>query len=158
MISITNFKRFILDRSYALNFFIRIMLSSQRRNTRLSRIIARLISNHIQRSFGVHISVDVGAIGQNVKFPHPVGIVIGDGAIIEDGVTILQNVTIGRRNSRDARNPHIKKNASLQAGAVVVGPITIGEGAIVGANSVVLNDVDNDSVVAGVPARPIVRR
>lgn len=158
MTIIKEFKKFVMDRSYALNFFIRMMILSQKRNTRLYRLIARLISNHIQKSYGVHISVDVGAIGQRVRFPHPVGIVIGDGAIIEDDVTILQNVTIGRRNGRDPRNPHIKKKASLQAGAVIVGPITIGEGAIVGANSVVLNDVDDGLVVVGAPARPIVRR
>lgn len=155
---LSRFRGFLMNRSEALDYYIRKMLALQRRNTRASRLAARLISNHLQRSFGVHVSVLVGEYGTGVRMPHPVGIVIGDGAIIEDGVTILQNVTIGRRNDADPSNPRIRRNAKLQAGAVIVGPITIGESAIVGANSVVLHDVRDFAIVVGAPAKEIGER
>lgn len=83
---------------------------------------------------------------------HPVGIVIASSAEIGENVQINQNVTIGA--GRDG-SPTIKDDAVIYSGAVVIGDITVGERAVIGANSVVLQDVESETVVAGVPATEI---
>ncbi|MDR1026925.1 MAG: hypothetical protein LBL46_00730 [Rickettsiales bacterium] len=98
-----------------------------------------------------------------VVFPHPVGIVIGSRVEIGAGTWIWQNVTIGAKkhqlglspDEEAKRYPTIGKNVMLYAGAVIVGPIHIGDGAAVGANSVVLGDVPAGATVAGNPAKII---
>lgn len=84
--------------------------------------------------------------------PHPVGIIIPNSAEIGDNVSIHQNVTIG---IKDGGAPTICKNAEIYSGAVVLGDVRVGEGAVVGANAVVLDDVPDGSTVAGVPAKKI---
>ena len=136
-------------------WWIRLMLHMQSKDTRLSRFISRRIARHLMREWGIHISVLVKSVGHGVKFPHPVGIVIGDGTIIEDDVVILQNVTIGRRMTGDTGCPIIRRGAKIMAGAVIAGNITVGENATIGANAVVLADVPDNAVAAGVPAKII---
>jgi serine O-acetyltransferase len=83
--------------------------------------------------------------------PHPVGVVISSDSSIGENVSILQNVTIGGNGNRIA--PRIGDNVTIHSGAVVVGDIDIGDGAVIGANSVVLSDVPPDTTVVGTPAR-----
>lgn len=86
---------------------------------------------------------------------HTVGIVIGP-CVIGDNVTIYQNVTIGKRGIGYGEvSPVIGDGVTIYAGAVVTGPIRIGNNAIIGANSVVLKDVPDGVVVAGVPAKVV---
>lgn len=94
-------------------------------------------------------------IGGGIYFPHPFGIVIGGGCTIGKNVSINQNVTIGRRNHDDLRNPVIGNGVSIFTGAVIIGPITIGDNAIIGANAVVTKDVPASSTAIGIPARTI---
>jgi len=82
------------------------------------------------------------------------GVVIHKDAVIGNDCTVAQNVTIGR-NPGDSRVPVLGDRVYVGAGAVIVGEITIGRGAVIGANSVVLTDVPAGAVVAGVPARVI---
>ncbi|PZE20477.1 serine acetyltransferase [Paenibacillus xerothermodurans] len=91
-------------------------------------------------------------IGPGLVIPHTLGIVIGGGAVIGRDVTIYQNVTIGTKNGKDYRYPSIGDNTVLFSGCVVVGPIKIGNNAVVGANAVVVSDVPNDSIALGIPA------
>lgn len=141
--------------SFAVIGWLRWMMAAQRRDTRLGRLLARLIAAHVIRVYGVHASVLTGKIGRGVVFPHPVGIIIGDRSVIEDDVMILQNVTLGRRSMEQPGCPTIGRGAKLMAGAVVLGPITVGEGAIVGANAVVVKDVPPGATVVGIPARQL---
>ncbi|WP_154856957.1 serine O-acetyltransferase [Cyclobacterium xiamenense] len=94
-------------------------------------------------------------IGKNLHMPHPIGIVIGDGVVIHDDVTIFQNVTLGShgKNSKDLKYPTIGKSVKIYAGAVIIGGVSIGEGAVIGANSVVNSNVPPFSVIVGVPGR-----
>jgi len=87
-----------------------------------------------------------------VYFPHPTGIVIGEGVVIEGKATIYQNVTVGQRNSYDKRYPVICTGAVIYTGAVVLGEITIAKNAIIGANSVVNKSVCAGRIVGGIPA------
>lgn len=94
----------------------------------------------------------------NVKFAHPVGIVINKYAQIGMNCTIYQNVTIGTGKKNPITNldvPIIGDNVTIFANAVIVGGITIGDNVTIGAGSVVLKDVPSNCTVAGNPARII---
>ena len=92
---------------------------------------------------------------------HGNGIVIGETAEIGEGVTLYQGVTLGGTmpsiNSQSQRNkkrhPSIGNNVIIGSGAQVLGPINIGDNARIGANSVVLKNVNKNTTVAGIPAR-----
>nr|WP_286198736.1 hypothetical protein [Mesorhizobium sp. BR1-1-16] len=103
----------------------------------------------------------MAVIAPSVSFPHPTGIVIGDGVIIGERAKIYQNVTLGgaRVGDQKANNyPTIGQDTVLFAGVVVVGKVTVGANCIVGANAVVLSDVPDGAVAVGSPARIVRRR
>jgi serine O-acetyltransferase len=93
-------------------------------------------------------------MGHGIMFDHATGIVIGETCVIENNVSILQQVTLGGTgNDQGDRHPKIRSGVLISAGAKVLGNIEIGEGAKIGAGSVVLNNVDAHTTVVGVPAR-----
>ena len=104
-------------------------------------------------------SVDIHpacVMGHGIMFDHATGIVIGETSVIEDNVSILQQVTLGGTgNEQGDRHPKIRSGVLISAGAKVLGNIEIGEGAKIGAGSVVLSDVAAHTTVVGVPARTI---
>jgi serine O-acetyltransferase len=117
--------------------------------------IRSLIKRYIVSCYACHISPQA-SIHSSVVFPHPTGIVVGQGVIIEDGCTIFQNVTLGANKLGAGESngyPHIERCVTIYAGAVVIGAIKIGEGAIIAANAVVVCDVPPGSIYGGVPAR-----
>jgi serine O-acetyltransferase len=94
-------------------------------------------------------------LGKNVLFSYEgLGTVIHKNSVIEDDVIIGVGVTIGGR-SGIAQVPLIKRGAMIGAGAKILGPVTVGEYASVGANSVVLSDVPPYAVVVGMPAKVV---
>lgn len=97
-------------------------------------------------------------IGKGTVFGYGgIGVVIHKDAVIGDYVTIGTNVTIGGR-SGFAKVPVIGNNVYLSTGCVVIGPVCIGDQAIVGANAVVIDNVLSGEVVGGVPAKPLRKR
>ena len=95
-------------------------------------------------------------MGNGIMFDHATGIVIGETTVIEDNVSILQQVTLGGTgNEQGNRHPKIRSGVLISAGARVLGNIEIGEGAKVGAGSVVLYNVPPHTTVVGVPARNV---
>lgn len=89
-------------------------------------------------------------------FPHPVGIVISKDAKIGTECRIYQNVTIGKKNGlNNEKAPVIGNKVKIYPNSVIIGDITIGDNAIIGAGSVVIHDVPKNSVVAGNPAKII---
>ncbi|MCK9453813.1 MAG: serine O-acetyltransferase [Sulfurimonas sp.] len=104
-----------------------------------------------------NIDIHPGAvIGRRVFIDHGFGVVIGQTSIIEDDVLIYQGVTLGGVSlTQGKRHPTIKKGAVLGAGAKVLGNITIGEYAKIGANSVVVKPVPNNATAIGIPAHVI---
>jgi serine O-acetyltransferase len=119
--------------------------------------LARLV-NHLAR-FLTAIDIHPGArIGRNFFIDHGFT-VIGETAEIGDDVTIYQNVTLGGTNPSTGaggkRHPTLGDNVVIGSGAQVLGPITLGEGAKVGANAVVTKDVAPGATVVGIPAKPV---
>lgn len=114
----------------------------------------RLVS-HLSR-FLTGIEIHPGAqIGRRLFIDHGMGVVIGETAEIADDVLIYHGVTLGGLSgSPGKRHPTIEKGVSIGAGAQVLGPITIGRGARIGANAVVTRDVPPECTVVGIPARP----
>jgi serine O-acetyltransferase len=105
------------------------------------------------------IEIHPGAqIGQEMVIDHGMGVVIGETAIVGDQVVIYQGVTLGGVSLvARKRHPTVGNRVVIGSGAKVLGNITIGEGARIGANAVVLENVPPNSTVIGVAAR-IVRR
>jgi serine O-acetyltransferase len=119
--------------------------------------IARLL-NHLSR-FLTGIDIHPGAtIGKRFFLDHGFS-VIGESAVIGDDVTIYQHVTLGGTNPTAGeggkRHPTIRSGVVIGSGAQVLGPIEIGEGAKIGANSVVTKDVAPAQTVVGIPAKPV---
>lgn len=119
--------------------------------------LARFV-NHWSR-FMTGIDIHPGAtIGRNFFIDHGFT-VIGETAQIGDNVTIYQNVTLGGTNPSTGiggkRHPTLEDNVVIGSGAQVLGPITVGPGGRVGANSVVTKDVLPNTTVVGSPARPV---
>ncbi|TFB14750.1 serine O-acetyltransferase [Filobacillus milosensis] len=119
--------------------------------------IARVISQ-VSRFF-TGIEIHPGAkIGRRFFIDHGMGVVIGETCEIGDNVTIYQGVTLGGTGKEGGkRHPTLKDNVLVAAGAKVLGSITIGEWAKVGAGSVVLKDVPDNSTVVGIPGQVVVQ-
>lgn len=104
-----------------------------------------------------NIDIHPGAkIGKRVFIDHGTGVVIGQTAIVEDDVLIYQGVTLGGVSlTNGKRHPTVKKGAVLGAGAKILGNITIGKYAKIGANSVVVKEVPDNATAIGIPAHVI---
>lgn len=133
-----------LSRHRVANFFYRAHL----------KLLARIISQVAKFFTGIEIH-PAAKIASGVFIDHGSGVVIGETAVIEKNVVIYQGVTLGGtgKDNGKRRHPTIKEGAVISCGAKVLGGITVGEYAKVGAGSVVLKDVPPRATVVGVPAR-----
>ncbi len=123
--------------------------------SRCSRTSARWISQIGRWLTGIEIH-PAAKVGKRLLIDHGMGVVIGETAEIGDNVTLYQQVTLGGV-SLDARKRHptIEDDVVIGAGAAVLGPFTICKGARVGANAVVLKEVEPGTTVVGIPAKPV---
>ena len=125
-------------------------------------LIARIISQFSRFLTGIEIHPKA-KIGKNLFIDHGMGVVIGETSEIGDNVTIYHGVTLGgispsidsdkQRNVK--RHPTLKNNVVVGSGAQILGPITVGENAKVGANAVVTKDVPDNAVMVGIPAKNV---
>lgn len=115
--------------------------------------LARFISQ--TGRFCTGIEIHPGArIGNHLFIDHGMGIVIGETAEIGDNCTIYHGVTLGGTGKdKGKRHPTIGNNVLIGAGAKVLGPFSIGDNSMVGANSVVLKEIPPNTTVAGIPGR-----
>jgi len=116
---------------------------------------ARLVS-HISR-FLTGIEIHPGAkIGRRFFIDHGAGVVIGETSEIGDDVLLYQGVVLGgTTHEKKKRHPTLQNNVIVGAGAVVLGAIIVGEGAKIGAGSVVVSDVPQNTTVVGVPGKAV---
>ncbi|MGO2233365.1 serine O-acetyltransferase [Marinomonas sp. UCMA 3892] len=116
---------------------------------------------YLQGQMSMVFSVDIhpaATIGCGVMLDHATGLVVGETCVIEDNVSILQSVTLGGTGKEHGdRHPKIRSGVLIGAGAKILGNIEIGEGAKIGAGSVVLEPVEHHTTVAGVPAKVVGR-
>lgn len=119
--------------------------------------LARLISQMAR--FFTGIEIHPGAtIGKGLFIDHGMGVVIGETSIIGDNVLLYHGVTLGGTGKGvGKRHPTLEDNVVVGAGSKVLGPITIGSGAKIGANSVVVKDVPKGATAVGRAAKNIVR-
>jgi serine O-acetyltransferase len=116
------------------------------------------VSSHVTRFLtGVEIH-PAARIGDGVFIDHGMGVVIGETSEVGDGCTIYHGATLGGTSLEPGkRHPTLGRNVVVGAGAKVLGPVTVGDNARVGANSVVLHDIPPGTVVVGVPGQVISR-
>lgn len=121
-------------------------------------LLARWISQ--LGRFLTGIEIHPGArIGERFFIDHGMGVVIGETAEIGDDVTLYQGVTLGGVSGDPGkRHPTLEDGVVVGAGAAVLGPFTVGRGARIGSNAVVLQAVEPHSTVVGVPAHAVARR
>ena len=119
--------------------------------------LARLISQ-LSR-FLTGIEIHPGAkIGKGLFIDHGMGVVIGETAEVGDNVTLYHGVTLGGTGKdKGKRHPTIEDDVLIGTGAKVLGPITIGKGAKIGSNAVVLKNVPAKATAVGIAAKNIVR-
>lgn len=94
-------------------------------------------------------------VGRRLKIEHFGGIVISGDTVIGDDVVIRNGVTIGLKRTGERGAPVIGNRVDIGAGAKILGTITIGDGAVIGANAVVLEDVPPGALAVGIPARVV---
>lgn len=129
------------------------------------RLSGRMVSQFSRLLTGIEIHPGA-RIGRHLFIDHGAGVVIGETSDIGDDVTIYQGVTLGgvspavdsRSQVDQKRHPTLGNGAIIGSGAQILGPITIGEGARVGANSVVHKDIPSGATAVGIPARLVVPR
>ena len=125
-------------------------------------LIARIISQLSRFLTGIEIHPKA-KIGKNLFIDHGMGVVIGETSEIGDNVTIYHMVTLGgiapsinSDSQREIkRHPTLMDNVVVGSGAQILGPVTIGKNAKIGANAVITKDVPDNAVMIGIPARNV---
>jgi serine O-acetyltransferase len=118
-------------------------------------LLPRLIAAGARTATGIEIH-PAASIGDGFFIDHGMGVVIGETAEIGNDVTLYQGVTLGGTGfATGKRHPTVEDNVTIGSGAKLLGPITVGHGSKIGANSVVVHDVPPNSTVVGVPGHPV---
>jgi len=112
----------------------------------------------IRHFMRIYSSCDISpkaVIGMNFKMPHPLCVVIGDGVVVGDDVKIWQQVTLGSHGKKghEMSYPVIENGARIYVGSTIIGGVTVGENALIGAHSLVLADVPAGKTAVGSPAK-----
>jgi serine O-acetyltransferase len=117
------------------------------------RLPARLLSQAVRAATGIEIHPGA-RIGRRLFIDHGMGVVIGETAEVGDDVLLFHGATLGgKAMRRGKRHPTLGNRVVVGAGAKVLGPVWVGDGAQIGANAVVIADVPPGAVAVGVPAR-----
>jgi len=118
-------------------------------------LLPRLIAAASRAVTGIEIH-PAARIGDGLFIDHGMGVVIGETADIGDNVTLYQGVTLGGTGfATGKRHPTVQDNVTIGSGAKLLGPITVGHGSKIGANTVVIHDVPPNSTVVGNPGHPV---
>jgi serine O-acetyltransferase len=118
-------------------------------------VLPRVLSNLSRVVTGIEIH-PAARVGRDFFIDHGTGVVVGETAEIGDCVTLYQGVTLGGTGfARGKRHPTVECNVTIGSGAKLLGPITVGHGSKIGANTVVIHDVPPNSTVVGNPGHPV---
>jgi serine O-acetyltransferase len=118
-------------------------------------VVPRTIAMLSRAATGIEIH-PAARLGEGLFIDHGAGVVIGETAEVGNNVTLYQGVTLGGTGfACGKRHPTVQDNVTIGSGAKLLGPITVGHGAKVGANSVIVHDVPPNSTVVGNPGHPV---
>lgn len=112
-------------------------------------ISKQIISGRLLKKYSMEVAT-TAEIGDGFQIQHLSGIVIGAGTIIKENVTIYQGVTLGQKGGK---YPVVGRNVVLYPGAKIIGGVEIGDNAVIGAGAVVLENIPENSIAVGVPAK-----
>lgn len=122
------------------------------------KLAARMLSMFARWMTGIEIHPGA-TIGRRLFIDHGMGIVIGETAVVGDDVIIFHGVTLGGRgDEKGKRHPTVQDGVLLSAHAQIIGNVTIGRHAKIGANAVVLNDIPEGVTAVGIPAKVVKSR
>jgi serine O-acetyltransferase len=120
-------------------------------------LLYKFLKVGVQIATGVDLPCEA-RVGRRLVIEHFGGIVVSGDSVIGDDVTLRHGVTLGLRRTGVAGAPTIGNAVDIGAGAKILGPVHIGDGAVIGANAVVLCDVPAGALAVGIPARVRSRR
>lgn len=116
---------------------------------------AKCMKSYLLKRYGCELSINA-RISPKAEFMHTIGIIIGEGVIVSSGVKLYGNITLGRKDVfNEMAYPFIDENVILCNGCSVLGKIIVGKNSIIGAKSLVIKDVEPNSVYIGSPAKRI---
>lgn len=116
-------------------------------------VLYRALYRSVRNFYGIELPYSA-KVGRRVIFEHQHGIVVHGQTVIGDDCIIRQGVTLGIRNmERLTEAPVLGRGVNVGAGAKIIGPVNVGDGAAIGANAVVLKDVPAGALAIGVPAQ-----
>ena len=122
------------------------------------KLIGRLLSHFSRWVTGIEIHPGA-TIGNRFFIDHGMGVVVGETTVVGDDVTLYQGVTLGGTSwQKGKRHPTLEDRVVVGAGAIVLGPVTIGRDSRIGSSSVVIHDVPSFSTVIGIPGKVVHRR
>ena len=118
-------------------------------------LLPRVIATIARSLTGIEIH-PAAEVGPGLFIDHGMGVVIGETAEVGEDVTIYQGVTLGGTGfATGKRHPTVEARVTIGSGAKLLGPIVVGHGAKIGANTVVIHDVPPNSTVVGIPGHPV---
>lgn len=157
--TITLIRYLITNSSFKICFWFRIGTYLQKKNLGLFYFFVYWHYKQLMYKTGIQLPIGT-KVGGGLRFNHFGNIVVNKNATIGKNATIYNGVTIGVNLNPDEKEvpPVIGDNVVLCAGAKVIGDVRIGNGSVIGANAVVVKDIQEDSVAVGVPAKRISNR
>jgi len=114
-------------------------------------LVYKILFKIVQVVAGIELPCEV-TLGRNFVIDHSGGVVVSGYAVFGDDCRIRNGVVVGLSNTENPTAPVIGNNVDIGTGAKVLGPITVGDNVLIGANAVVIRDVPSDSIAVGVPA------
>ena len=149
MSAIARFKTYKMKPGYAWSYWYRKLCYLRENHHKILAFMARLKFHSVSVKYGIDIPSNIKPIGPGFMIDHFSCIVIHTDATIGSGVTIRQGCVIGT-NGRGV--PTIEDGVDIGSGSAIIGPITVGKGAKIGAHAVVTHDVPAGATVVGNPA------
>lgn len=150
------FSELIINESFKISFWFRVLSYLQNKKNIIFKFAyypLRYHYMHLSRVTGFQLPIGTN-VGGGLCFCHFGAVVIANSVIIGKNVSIHPNVTIGRAFAGKKKGtPVIGDNVVIFAGAKIIGNVRVGDNVVIGSNAVVVDDIPNDSVVAGVPAK-----
>ena len=143
----------LINASFKITFWFRLGTYLKNKNNLLTTVFYYLVFIfHKNNQYKTGIQLPIGTIiGKGLQFSHFSCVVINSKALIGEYCTIFQGVTIG--SVRGKGTPIIGDNVVIATGAKILGNVKVGNNVFVGANSVVINDIPDNAVVGGIPAK-----